>query len=159
VRSYINSTVLEAILAEMDDPNYLNNIKEDLMEKVSQYNQSCESVDNKIGEFIEKAKALNKKKKLPKAVKEIALYAPGYNAVGVGVKAMAVGAAEIDAFIEKDAREKKENALQEREEFWNACRNLDPLEETAELVEIYKINRNSPVELICTDEGAYMRYA
>ena len=71
---------------------------------------------------------------------------------------MAIGASELDTFIENDAKKKKKKAQQEREDFLAACRNLKPLEETAELVEVYKKNRNSPVEFICTDKDIYMRY-
>lgn len=158
IRGYANASVLDTIIAEMDSGEYIDNIKNDLSNIFSQYNAVIESVDNKIQIFIERVKDLNKKKKIPAAVKSLADFVPAYNLIGISVKLLAFGAMELDEHLEKVSKEKKKKALSDNEVFWAACKNLEPLEECIKVLDDYKINRNSPVELICTDDEAYIKY-
>ena len=158
VRSYLNATVLGTILADMDDPAYLENIKEDMIEKVKQYNLACDSVVSSIDVFINKVKDLNKTKKLPGGVKSVAKFIPATSAIGIGIKIALVGAAEVDEYLEHSSKKKKTKAIDARDDFWAACRNLDPLEESVELISEYKRTHNSPVELLCTYDEGYIRY-
>jgi len=158
IRSHINSAVLDTVISEMDSVNYIDNLKSDLTEMALQYEGTIKSVDNKIQLFIEKAEDLNRKKKLPNAVKSVADFVPAYNLVGVGIKLLAYSVVEIDEYIEKTSKKKKEKALGDRDDFWSACKNLEPLEESIKLLDEYKKNRNSEIELICTDEEAFIKY-
>lgn len=158
LRSYINATVLGVILAGMNDPSYLSSVKADLSDLVDQYETRCTQADERIKNFIRKAKDLNKSKKLPKELVKLVDYVPIYNYIGLGIKAVVHGVDEIDSHIEKESKNKKQKALTDREVFWTACKNLMPLEESVALIDEYKRSQNSPLEIICTEDEAYIKY-
>ena len=158
IRSYSNSAVLDTIIAEMDAAEYIDSIKNDLQEVAMQYQATLDGVDNKIQLFIEKAKDFNKTKKIPNVIKSVVDCVPAANLIGAGIKVLAIGAIEIDEHIEKASKEKKKKAISEHEAFWEACKNLESFEECTKLLDEYKVNRNSQVELICTDDEAYIKY-
>ena len=83
---------------------------------------------------------------------------PIYNYIGLGIKAVVHGVDEIDSHIEKESKNKKQKALTDREVFWTACKNLMPLEESVALIDEYKRSQNSPLEIICTEDEAYIKY-
>lgn len=144
----------------MDSPKYIDGVKADLNNKILQYEKDCNDIDKKIRTFINKVDDLNKKKVLPSAVKGIADAVPIYGAgwTGLVIKALAFGASEYDEHRERSSKHKKEKALEMRDEFWSACVNMSPLEESTQLLGDYKMSRNSSTEIICSDENAYIKY-
>ena len=159
VRSYINATILDTVISEMDYPQYLNNVKNDLESIVKQYTATNKAVDKRIDLFIKKANDLNKKKKLPKWFNNIVYCMPASNLWGLGLKLAGLGIIVIDKKREADSKKKKEKAIKRQKQFNKARRSLDRLEEPIQLIEAYNICRNRQVELLCTNGDAYIKYA
>ena len=158
VRSYANASFLYAVVADLDDPDYLGRIKADLEEKVNQFRMDCDSSDRNIKKFIETAHELNKGKTIPGIVNSIADLIPVWNGITAGIKLVGKVAVEVDSRIVENSKKKKRKAEELEEEFWRSCKNVDPLEKSVDLIKEFRDARNTPLEIICSEDAAYIKY-
>lgn len=158
VRSYANASFLEAVVTEMDNPDYLDSLKEDIENKINQYIYDCDSSDRDIRTFIAKAHELNKNKKIPEFVDSIADLIPPWHPITAGIKIVGKVAVEVDSYAVEKSQIKKSIAEEIEKTFWTVCRNIEPLKEPIDLIDRYKKERNTPLEIVCTEDEAYVRH-
>ena len=159
VFNYILSEALNAILSEMDSSKYLTGRYIDLNNEIMNYRVSFGKSVNKLEEYIQHSKKLNKKNMIPKELVEFAKALPTAGFVQVaGVKAAVVLAAEADAKLTKESKAKKKKAISREEKFIDACNDCVPLNTMVRMIEEYRIARNSEIEMVVTKDKAYIRY-
>lgn len=158
VRSYIIATVLETILMEMDDPDYLDKVRNDLIKKVQQYSADYRSAKERIIEFINTFPSLNRSCVIPEFIRKIGWMMPATDLVTGGIKASILLASAADSSAEIKSSEKKHEVMKKTKSVWKACDDLEPLTNEIEQIDIYKLTHNNPLDIICTNEAAYVKY-
>ena len=159
VFNYILSDTLNAIISEMDSPQYLTDRYIDLNNEIMRYRDSFGKSVDKLDKYIKYSKELNKKNVIPKELVEIAKILPT-DGIGpiAGVKMAAVVAAEVDSKLTKNSKKQKKKALSREERFIEACSGYIPLSNTVRKIDEYRIARNSEIEMIVTEDTAYIKY-
>ena len=158
VRNYNNSTFLDTVITEMDDPDYLLLIYVDVRNQIMLYEESFSKSEYKLNNFIKESKELNKKKILPDGAESIVKAIPASNGWLAFIKAAAAGGMLYDNYRQDSSKQKRNKTLERAKQFSEACSNVTPLNETVRLIEEYRKSRNNPVEVLVVDNEAYVKY-
>ncbi len=158
MRNYFNAKALDTIVMEMDNPKYLDDIKNDLNGVLDQYKQTCKLCDDKMMSYIEKSKELNKKKVLPEDISKVVNYIPIYGVPGLVTRLAAIGFEGLDTYNEYSSKQKKKDMIKKKDSLWDIISDYTTAEESIRTVEEYKKMRNNPIELVLTEENAYIKY-
>ncbi len=157
IRNYFNSTVLDTIVTEMDDPIYLDEVINDLNGRLEEYKKTCMLCDEKITSYIEKSKDLNKKKVLPEDLYKIVKYIPIYGTAGMAVKLLAVGFDVADTLSEQSSKSSKKKMISKKDNLWEIISDYTPAEEAIKTINTYKKIQNAPVEIVFSEDGVFIK--
>jgi len=152
---YEKAILLEMLIAELDDPDYLSNMIDAIQEYRDCYLQSYEDCQVKLLEYLEKAEKINPNmwtKALKVASTTALVFMPGCNIL------MGLGGTAITDATEKKMAEDKSKLKGELENYLTACRDVAPIDEISRKLIEYKEITNSPLEFVKSGDDVYFRY-
>lgn len=152
---YEKATLMEIILAEMDDPEYLSSVRDVVLEYRNGYVRAYNDCHKKLYKLIEEAKCLNLNEWTAifgLATTTAAIFLPG--------KMKAIAAAGGGGIVANETKKyiAKENLKDQLGEYLSLCRNMDPLDLVREKIGEYEEIMNSPLEFIQCGGSIYFRY-
>ena len=153
VRNYNLAAMLEAIVSENDDPAYLDLVIEELRIQTSRYDKSIQMIKETYDKYHNESKSLNADQIFTNDFDYVR--ANDGRAFGVLGNPLFKVINEIDM---EGAKIRKSNSENDRELFLETCGDSTPLHETIEIIKDYRKAKNTPVELLVTNEGAYINY-
>ncbi|SFX77322.1 hypothetical protein [Ruminococcus sp. XPD3002] len=155
--TYSLAYYLEMLISGNTDQKYLSSIKSDIIGQVNNYNSSVKMLDSDFKEFLNDAKAY----KANELIKDIGKVVTG-GVTKAFFGSFTLGYTITDAINEKsdDAKTKAKNAVvQQAESLIKECNDLKPFERiTKGLAQYNQIINNSQIELVYTDNKAYIKF-
>lgn len=154
VSIYANATWLEVVLADIDNPTYLNNIKSDIETQLDGYKASYGICLERINDALDNSKALNYEDTRVAKVLKFAADLPAVNNVPVVVgKLAAYGVNEFN----KSKSNKDKDKVERISGCIEASGNYFAVEESLANIDEYYNLRNKPLEIVQTENEVFLK--
>ena len=152
---YSKACLLEIMLSDNDDPEFLAHTQDNLLKYRDQYNNEYHTCRIALRDLLNEAKSLNWSGTIPLALTAAAAVLVPNKTMKTVIAAagtVATGTAEHNKAKAKEAIENDVNGI------LKICGDLDPIDAVCRGVDQYRIIRNNPIEFIQTSDAAYIKY-
>ncbi|MCR0176100.1 hypothetical protein [[Clostridium] innocuum] len=165
---FVMSYYLEVYLSKITDENFFENIICEMNSIIGMFEEGYSLIDGEISKYIDEVKALKANEVPAKMMKSIGrilevtripAFNPfiAYGAKGVGV-VLDFGADYLDKMEKTSKKAKKQDLIEGLEAVIKPYSDLEPLSFHVEAVNTMKSIYNNRVEIIMTENNAYINY-
>ena len=152
---YGRASLLDSLLSEMDNPDYLNNVYDDILECKDQYISEYKDCKETLLTFSNKAKAL----RAGKAIDILETASEALIHTGVGGFALGMTGTLATGLYKKSKEEAKKAFDDSAKVLLDACGDVDALDFALDSIEFYQKINDSPLEIVQSGDDSYIKFA